>query len=93
MQLSAAPLPDFDPAAVIDRVVVLGLAGGPSAWRATLLGPGGEQQRQLEAAPGPLYNQAGLGEVALVVRKAGLSLAADWSVAFAPASGSGGSVS
>lgn len=92
MQL-AAPLPGYDPQVVIDRVVVLGLAGGPQRWGASLVGPDGEQQRQLDAAPGPLYNKEGLGDVALVVRRAGLPVGGDWGIRFAPAAGTGGSES
>ena len=82
----------------VDRVVVLGLPGGPQGWTATLVAGGaGEQQqrqqRELEATPGPLYNKPGLADVALVVRKAGLPVRGDWSVQFSRSAGAGGSVS
>ena len=96
-------LPGYNPEVVIDRVVVLGLPGGPQGWTATLVagsaGGGGsleqqqQQQGQLAAAPGPLYNREGLTDVALVVRKAGLPVNADWSVQFSRGAGAGGSVS
>lgn len=86
-----APLADYDPAVSIDRIVVLGLADGPQGWAAAATVGG--QQRQLEAAPGPLYNKEGLPEVALVVRKAGLPLGADWQIRFSRAAGGGAATS
>lgn len=59
--------------------MILGLWGGPQGWAATLASTG----QQLDAAPGPLYNKAGLPEVALVVRKAGLPVNGDWAIQLA----------
>lgn len=91
------PLAAYDPEVVIDRVVVLGLPGGPQGWTATLVAGGAaeqqQQQQDLEAAPGPLYNREGLADVALVVRKAGLPVRGDWSVQFSRSAGAGDSVS
>jgi hypothetical protein len=89
-------LADYNPEVVIDRVVVLGLPGGPQGWTATLVAGGAaeqQQQQDLEAAPGPLYNEEGLADVALVVRKAGLPVRGDWSVQFSRSAGAGASVS
>ena len=90
MRLAAPPLPDYDAGgAVIDRIVVLGLEGGPAGWSASLEGSG----QQLAAAPGPLYNRPGVPDAALVVRKAGLPVAGDWAVRFRREAGGAGSVS
>lgn len=59
----------------IERLVVLGLQPGRQ-WRV-------ERDRvPLDAAPGPLLLRAGLPRTALVVRKPGLPLDADWAVRF-----------
>lgn len=86
MQLPTPPAADYDPQVVIDRVVVLGLPGGPASWHAA-----GADGSQLEAAPGPLYLKPGLPDVALVVRRAGLPVRGDWSIQFIRTAGTGGS--
>lgn len=79
------PAADYEPAVSIDRIVVLGLADGPQGWAVRLVSGG--EQRQLSAAPGPLYNKEGLPEVGLVVRKAGLPVRGDWSLQFSRTAG------
>jgi hypothetical protein len=87
------PTAGYDPGVAIDRLVVLGLPGGPARWSAAVVGADGAQQRQLEAAPGPLYNREGLPDAALVVRRAALPAGGSWSIRFSPAAGTAGSVS
>lgn len=84
-------LASYDPEVVIDRLVVLGLVNGPQGWTASLTAGG--ETRQLQAAPGPLYQREGLPDMALVVRKAALPLTADWSIQFSRAAGAGGATS
>lgn len=86
-----APLAGYDPAVSIDRIVVLGLADSPQGWAASVVSGGAT--RQLEAAPGPLYNKEGLPELALVVRKAGLPVGGDWQIQLSRAAGAGGATS
>jgi alpha 1,3-glucosidase len=72
--------PRYDPGVLIDRVVVLGLPGGPAGWRAELVAGGGAGPRALEAAPGPLRMQPGAPDNALVLRRVALPAAGDWTV-------------
>lgn len=71
----------------IDKIVVLGCPGGCHGWGAELLeGPApalsgqAQQGTALDAAAGPLWHRPGLPEVALVIRKPGLALGADWTI-------------
>lgn len=65
----------------IERIVVLGLPGGPAAWRVALQGGGA-----LEAAPGPVTTTAPGAEdhiqAALVVRAPGVRAGDDWAITF-----------
>ena len=65
----------------IERIVVLGLPGGPGAWRVALQGGGA-----LEAAPGPVTTTAPGAEAhtaaALVVRAPGVRAGDDWAITF-----------
>ena len=65
----------------IERIVVLGLPGGPAAWRVALQGGGA-----LEAAPGPVSTTAPGAEAAataaLVVRAPGVRAGDDWAISF-----------
>ena len=74
--------PEYDAGVVIDKIVILGLPGGPEGWGVAM--NGGEQ---LEAAPGPLMLRLGRPEVALVVRKAQLNAAGDWMLKFSKIKG------
>jgi alpha 1,3-glucosidase len=67
----------------IDRVVVLGLTGGPGDWQVTVTWPTGEIAG-LEAQAGPIY-AAGRTQIdapALVVRKPGLPVDGAWTLSF-----------
>ncbi len=75
------PPSEYDTAVLIDRVVVLGLAGGPEGWQVSVSSKAGAVRR-LDAAAGPLYVRAELPDVALVVRKAGLPVGYDWKLTF-----------
>lgn len=62
--------------AVVERIIVLGLPGGPVGWRATVQG----SSQALQAGPGPLRLKQGLPEAGLVIRKPGLAISAEWSI-------------
>ena len=66
---------------VIDKILILGLPGGPQGWSANLTAPGGG--RLLPAAPGPLHEGRQGPRVALVVA-VGLPVHADWSLQLLP---------
>jgi alpha 1,3-glucosidase len=86
--------PGYDPQVLIDRIVVLGLPGGPQGWgAAATVAAGGGARRELEAAPGPIYGRAGLPDVALVVRRAQLPAAGDWTVQLTRGKGAAAAVS
>ncbi len=61
------------PGLVVERLVFMGLEGGPGKWGVV------HGERALEAAPGACNVRAG-GVGCLVVRKPGLSVAEDWEV-------------
>ncbi len=64
----------------VERIVVLGLAGGPSRWRARL-----EGGAQLDAAPGPVSTTAPWAHAAanaLVLRAPPLRVGDDWTIVF-----------
>ena len=62
----------------IERIIILGLHSNAGRWQVSVDGSG----TRLEAAAGPLTLQQGLPDAALVVRKPGLLVAADWSLSF-----------
>lgn len=62
--------------ALVERIVILGLPGGPAGWKATVQ----DSSQALQAAPGPLRLKQGLPEASLVIRKPGLAIAAEWSI-------------
>ncbi len=68
--------------AVVEKIVVLGLPGGPEGWRAVVQGSG----QALDTAPGPIRLKQGLPQAGLVVRKPGLAITGDWAVRFAKSS-------
>lgn len=72
----------YESGVLIDKIVVLGLPGGPEGWGVEALG--GEP---LEAAPGPLMLRLGRPEVALVVRRAQLDAGGDWTLKFSKTKG------
>ena len=67
---------------VVERVVVLGLPGGPEGFSAVLLPEGWAAAHKgevpLQAAPGPIYNRPGLEQSALVVRRPRLPVGKSW---------------
>lgn len=69
----------YQPSQVIERIIVLGLAGGPNGWQVKLQGGGA-----LQAAPGPLVLRPELASstAALVIRKPDLPVADDWILQF-----------
>ena len=69
----------YQPSQVIERIVVLGLAGGPNGWQVKLQGGSA-----LQAAPGPLVLRPELASstAALVIRKPDLPVADDWILQF-----------
>ena len=69
----------YQPTQVIERIVVLGLAGGPNRWQVKLQGGSA-----LQAASGPLVLRPELASstVALVIRKPDLLVADDWTLQF-----------
>jgi len=80
LRCSALGAQGFASADAIERVVLLGLPGGPAAWRVQLEGGGA-----LEAAPGPLSTTAPGAEehaAALVVRAPGVRAGDDWALIF-----------
>ena len=76
--------PNFESTATINKVVILGLPGGPQGWQVEFI----DEDRVLESAPGPLYLQLGLPEeAALVIRNPGLKVDSDWEILFDRVSG------
>lgn len=67
----------------IERIAILGLKQPPSSYKALFKGALG-QHLQVEA--GPLVNQAGVPDSALVIRKPDLPVGSNWSVQLVSAS-------
>lgn len=63
----------------IERIIVLGLAGGPTGWRVSLTKP---RSAPLDAHPGPILLEPGVPDNALVVRRPGIMAGIDWSIRF-----------
>ena len=82
------PDPTYDPETVIDRVAIVGLAGGPAGWTAQLVKADGSEVA-LEAGPGPMLVQSAAPELALVVRRPRLPAGKEWTVRFTKSVASG----
>ena len=67
----------------IERIVVVGLEGKPSNWKALFKGAAGQH---MDVETGPLKRIPGMSDVALVIRKPDLSIDQDWSLQFVPGS-------
>lgn len=67
----------------IERIVVMGLKGKESSWKALNKGAPGQH---VEAENGPLHRVAGMPDAAVVIRKTGLLVDQDWSLQLAPSS-------
>lgn len=70
------PLQDltYSPENEIERIVIVGLAGGAREWAASSNG------QTLEAEAGPIQFKEGLPNVALIVRRPGFKIGQDWSI-------------
>ena len=67
----------FKPENKIEKIVVLGLAGGPAKWTVSYNGV------ELDASPGPIRLNPDLPQnLAMVIRKPGLSISSDWNLKF-----------
>lgn len=66
----------FRPTNAIERIVVLGMAGGPRDWVARLNGV------ELEAGPGKMFVGERGADVAFVIRKPAILAADDWEISF-----------
>lgn len=67
----------FKPENKIEKIVILGLAGGPAKWTVSLNGV------ELDASPGPIRLDPDLPQnLAMVIRKPGLSISSDWNIKF-----------
>lgn len=66
---------------VIDRIVVLGLQGGPEGWGARLVDVRGTRV-QLSVESGPVSVKEGLPDVAVIVRQPKLAVHNDWRIEF-----------
>ena len=66
--------------AEIERIVVLGLPGGPKGWKVSRQ----DAQQTVDAEPGPIMMKPELADStpALVVRKPNLLIGEDWSLKF-----------
>jgi len=72
--------PSYRPENRIERIVVLGFAGGPKGWRASMNVDG--KKIELDAAPGKMYVGEHGGDVALVIRSPPINAADDFEIAF-----------
>jgi len=68
----------MESAVEVERIVVLGLPGGPGSWHAEEMRP---RPSLLHVAPGPILMEPGVPSNALVIRKPGLRVGEDFSVA------------
>ena len=67
----------------IERIVVVGLTGKPSDWKALYKGAAGQQ---MNVETGPLKRIPGMSDVALVIRKPDLPVDQNWSLQLVPSS-------
>ncbi len=67
----------------IERIVVMGLSGKESSWKALQKGSGG---RHIEVESGPLNRATGMPDAAVVIRKPELLVEQDWSLQLVPSS-------
>jgi alpha 1,3-glucosidase len=67
----------FRPENKIEKIIILGLAGGPAKWTVSNNGV------ELDASPGPIRLNPDLPQnLAMVIRKPGLSISSDWNLKF-----------
>ena len=66
----------FRPTNAIERIVVLGIAGGPRDWVATMNGV------ELDGGPGRMFVGERGADVAFVIRKPAILAADDWEISF-----------
>ncbi|KAL6767918.1 GLC2A [Auxenochlorella protothecoides x Auxenochlorella symbiontica] len=76
------PAPGYDPEVYVDRVVVLGLEGGPQDWSAVAVAGAVGPRVALDAAPGPVQVASEGPSLALVVRRPHLPVRGTWSIEF-----------
>lgn len=69
----------FRPTNAIERIVVLGLAGGPRNWTAKMNGV------ELDGGPGKMFVGERGADVAFVIRKPAILAADDWEISFSKA--------
>jgi alpha 1,3-glucosidase len=70
----------YRPGNRIERIVVLGFAGGPRGWCASMNVDG--EMIDLDAAPGKMYVGEHGADVALVIRSPPIAAADDWEIRF-----------
>ncbi|DBA94742.1 TPA: hypothetical protein ACH3X1_002291 [Trebouxia sp. C0004] len=67
----------------IERIVVVGVTGKESSWKALYKGASGQH---IEVENGPLNHVAGMPDAAVVIRKPNLHVEQDWSLQLVPSS-------
>ncbi|KAL3163000.1 hypothetical protein ABBQ32_009432 [Trebouxia sp. C0010 RCD-2024] len=67
----------------IERIVIVGLKGKPSDWKAVYRGAAGQH---MDVETGPLKRTPGMPDVAFVIRKPDLPVDQDWSLQLVPRS-------
>lgn len=66
----------FSTDVVIERIIIVGLGQPATSLSVKEVGSG----KVLQAGPGPVVQEAGVPELALVIRKPNLPVAGDWSI-------------